>query len=159
MVVPRITIALDTNVFISVINKESGSAPSKKILDWIEDGRIKCIVSTIVLADICSGYSAGPDGQKEKDEFLAQILGSSSYEIADVSANVATHAGNLRSSLGFKLPDALIIASALHHNVEILVTNDYPVGKAVPEGLRILTPSEFAKDFERSIRNEPNPKR
>ena len=72
--VAQVIVAIDTNIFISVINKESDSANSKKVLDWIDDGLVKGIVSTIVLAEICSGYDSSKD-PKEKDEFLTHILG------------------------------------------------------------------------------------
>ena len=96
--VAQVIAAIDTNVFISVINKESDYAESKKVLDMVDDGKVKGVVSTIVVAEICSGYE-GQDS-KEKDEFLAHILGSSNYEIAEVTVPVAMDAGNLRARKG-----------------------------------------------------------
>ena len=149
--------AIDTNIFISVVNKEKGYAQStKKVLDWIDEGKIKGIVSTIVLAEICSGYDTTQqqESKKERDDFLAHVLGSSNYEIADVTVPVALDGGNLRSKEGFKLPDALIIASALRYGAEYLISNDEPVGKGgrraavLPDDLKVLSAAEFVKVFK-----------
>lgn len=98
MVKSKETIALDTNVFISVINKESDYVKVKKILDWIDAGEIKGIVSTIVLAEICFGYDSNKNYQEEqeeqaeKHEFLSHLSGSSNYEIVAVDIPIALEA-------------------------------------------------------------------
>lgn len=141
--VDRIAAALDTNIFVSVINKEADHEQSKQVLDWIDEGKINGIVSTIVIAEICSGYENAGDSY-EKDEFLAHLLGSSNYEIADVTVPIAMDAGSLRSKKKKKLPDALIIASAMHHGAEFLISNDITIGKS-PDHMKALTASEFVK--------------
>ncbi|MCL4518364.1 MAG: PIN domain-containing protein [Thaumarchaeota archaeon] len=143
--VAQISAALDTNIFISVINKERDYANSKKILDLVDDGKLKGIVSTIVVAEISSGY----EDSKEKDEFLASILGASNYEIVDVTVPIALDAGNLRLKKHLNLPDALIVASALRHGAEFLISNDNSIAKTQKADLRVLTASEFVKFFER----------
>lgn len=151
--VVQVIAAIDTNIFISVINKEAGYDKAKKILDWIDEGKIRGIVSTIVLAEICSGYEATGDS-KEKDDFLAHIIGSANYEIADVTVPVALDAGSLHSRKGFKLPDALIVASALRHSGKFLVSNNNPVGKGAFDDIKVLTASEFVKLFADSKAKE-----
>ncbi|HYB04303.1 MAG TPA: PIN domain-containing protein [Nitrososphaerales archaeon] len=138
---------LDANIFISVINKETDYADSKKILDWIDDGTIIGVVSTIVIAELRSGYDASGDTQG-KDQFLAHILGSSNYQIADVTVQVALDAGNLRASKGLKLPDALIIASTLRHRGEFLISNDLTMGK-MKLALQTLSAKAFVDLIER----------
>ena len=92
----QVIAAIDTNIFVSVINKERDSIQSKKVLDWIDEGRVRGIVSTIVIAEICSGYEESGNS-KEKYEFLTHVLGSANYEIADVTVPIALDAGNLRA--------------------------------------------------------------
>ena len=71
-----IAVAIDTNVFINVKNKEEPYYPfSKRILDWIDDGRMEGIVSTIVVAEMCSGFYDS-DEIKEKEDFLIHLSGS-----------------------------------------------------------------------------------
>jgi predicted nucleic acid-binding protein len=163
MVAKAIT-AIDTNIFISVINKEPGYEQStKKILDWIDAGILRAILSTVVLAEICSGYDITHEedderdsSTKERDDFLAHILSSPNYEIADVTVPIALDAGNLRGREGFKLPDALIIASALRHGAEYLISNDEISGRSrrstavLSDSLTLLSANEFVKRFERA---------
>jgi len=48
--------AIDTNVFLNVKNKEEPFYDySKNILDSVDDGRNKAFVSTVVVAEMCSG--------------------------------------------------------------------------------------------------------
>ncbi|MHA1695075.1 MAG: hypothetical protein ACTSXT_04680 [Candidatus Helarchaeota archaeon] len=44
---------LDTNIFISVKNKEEDSHFCGVVLDAIDDNKIKGIVSTIIIAEVC----------------------------------------------------------------------------------------------------------
>ena len=138
------TVALDTNIFVSAINREAGHEQSKQVLDWIDEGKINGIVSTIVIAEICSGYEDAGNSS-EKDEFLGHLLGSSNYKIADVTVPIAMDAGSLRSKGKKKLPDALIIASALHHGAEFLISNDDTIGNPSPDHVKALSASEFVK--------------
>lgn len=143
--VQQVIVAIDTNVFISVINRERGYSESKKILDWIDEGRIRGLVSTIVLAEVISGYTR--ELTNERDDFLAQILGSASYQVVDVTVPLALDAGSLQARTGMKMRDALILASALRKGGEFLISNDGAIGKAKVEGVDIVTPSEFVKLF------------
>ena len=52
MVIQQVKAGIDTNIFVAVINKEEDYLQSKRVLDWIDNGRIKGIVSTIVLAEM-----------------------------------------------------------------------------------------------------------
>jgi len=146
----QVAVAIDSNIFISVINNERDSTSSKRILDWIDDGEIKAIVSAIVIAEIVSGYQATGD-TKEMDEFLAHILGAPNYDIVDVTVPIALEAGNLRAKKGFKLPDALIAASALRHGAEFLISNDDPMRKVSLDNLKVLTAAEFVKILGQTV--------
>jgi len=48
---------IDTNVFLNVKNREEPFyASSKTVLDSVDDGKNKALLSTVVLAEICAGY-------------------------------------------------------------------------------------------------------
>jgi len=113
-----IAVVLDTNVFINVKNKEEPYYPSsKKILDWIDEGRMKGIVSTIVVAEMCSGFYEA-DEIREKEDFLTHISGSQTYQIKEVSLSIADEAGRIRSSKGLRLPDSIIVATGLREGAK-----------------------------------------
>ena len=144
----EVAVGIDTNIFISVINKETDFSYSKRILDWIDEGKLTGLVSTIVLAEICSGYEM--ESADERDDFLAYVLGSANYKIIDVTVPLALEAGKLRAKKSLKLPDALIVASALRHSGEFLVSNDSTIGNAVIEGLKVTTAAKFVRHFDGS---------
>jgi len=149
----RVIEAIDANIFVSVINKERDSTQSKKVLDLVDDGNVKAIPSTIVIAEMCSGY-ANVGRSNEKNEFLTHVLGSSNYEIAEATVPVALNAGNLRAMEELKLPDALVVASGLPHKAEFLISN----GEALRRrrqvtDIRILSAAEFAKEIESRNKN------
>ena len=122
-------VVIDTNIFISIKNKEPYMIGSREVLDKIDEGTLKGIVSTIAIAEMCSGYYAAGE-LKEKDEFLMHILTSPNYGVVDVTATIADEAGRIRASTGLRLPDALIVATGLREKADYLVTYDETLRKA-----------------------------
>jgi predicted nucleic acid-binding protein len=123
-------VVVDTNIFISVKNKEEPYySSSKAVLDKVDEGVLRGIVSTIILAEICSGYYAAGE-LEEKDEFLTHILTSPNYTIADVTVGVADEAGRIRANTKLRLPDAIIVASGLKEKADYIVTYDEQLKKA-----------------------------
>lgn len=144
-----LSISLDTNVFVGVINKEPLSADSKKILDRIDAGAVRCVVSTVVIAEMCAGYHTA--GQREeKDEFLTHLEASQSYDIVDLSVGVADHAGKIRAETGLRLPDAIVVASALKGGASCLVSNDDSLKRA-QKLIRVATSKEFVDETREPI--------
>ena len=137
-------VSLDTNVFVGVVNKESASQDSQKILDEIDSGSLNCVLSTLVIAEMCAGYHA--EGQtKEKDDFLAHVESSHNYEIVELSVGLADQAGRVKAETGLKLPDAIVVSSALKGVAECLISNDESLKKA-KKFIRVLTSREFVDD-------------
>ncbi len=148
-----IAVVLDTNVFINVKNKEEPYYPSsKKILDWIDEGRMKGIVSTIVVAEMCSGFYEA-DEIREKEDFLTHISGSQTYQIKEVSLSIADEAGRIRSSKGLRLPDSIIVATGLREGAKYLATNDDSFKKA-RDLIGVFTPKELVRELDGSVRRE-----
>src|SRR5919109_4905945 len=134
-----IAVVLDTNVLINVKNKEEPHYRfSEKILDWIDEGHITGILSTIVIAEMCSGFYESNE-IREKDDFLTHISGSQNYKVRDVSLGVADDAGRIRSANGLKLPDALIIATGLREGATYIATSDASFKKA-KDIIRVFSP-------------------
>ena len=137
-------VALDTNIFIEVKNKEPDYEFSKRILDWIDSGALRCVVSTVLLAEVCAGYHAAGE-LNEKDDFLTHIFSSQNYDVMELSAGRADEAGRVRAVTELRLPDAIIIASALKGRAEYLVSNDLSLKKAM--GLiKVVTAREFVEE-------------
>lgn len=137
-------VSLDTNIFIEVKNKEPDHGFSKKILDWIDSGALRCVISTVLVAEMCAGYHAAGE-LDEKDDFLTHIISSQAYEVIELSADLADEAGRIRAASELRLPDAIIVASALKGGAECLISNDLFLKKAMGS-MRVVTAREFVEE-------------
>ncbi len=125
-----ITLLIDTNIILNAKNSnELHSAYSSQLLDMIEDGLMHGIISTVSIAELCTGYYSQGD-VKGKEEFLAHLISNKNFEIIDLSTKIADTAAKIRSEIGLRLPDAIIIATGLTKNAQYFVTNDKELGKA-----------------------------
>jgi predicted nucleic acid-binding protein len=139
-----LNVSLDTNIFIEVKNKEPDHGFSKKILDWIDSGALRCVISTVLVAEMCAGYHAAGE-LDEKDDFLTHIISSQAYEVIELSADLADEAGRIRAASELRLPDAIIVASALKGGAECLISNDLFLKKAMGS-MRVVTAREFVEE-------------
>ena len=138
---------IDTNVFLNVKNKEQPYFNySKSVLDSIDDGRNKAFLSTVVIAEICSGYYLTREIE-EKEEFLLHVLSSQNYEVVDVSISIADEAARIRSETGLKLPDAIIVATGIIEKTKYVVTNDTDSFRKASKAIEVRTPREFISEL------------
>jgi len=142
--VGRLNVSLDTNIFIEVKNKEPDHEYSKKVLDWIDSGALRCVISTVLVAEMCAGYHAAGE-LDEKDDFLTHIISSQDYDVIELSAGLADEAGRIRAASELRLPDAIIVASALKGGAECLISNDLFLKKAMGS-IRVVTAREFVEE-------------
>lgn len=140
-----LNVSLDTNIYIGVKNKEPDHKFSSKVLDWIDSGALKCVISTVLIAEMCAGYHAAGETD-EKDDFLTHLISSQNYEIVELSVGLADEAGKIKTATDLRLPDAIIVASALKGGAEYLISNDASLKKA-SESIRVMTPEEFVRDY------------
>ncbi len=146
-----VDVVLDTNIFINVKNREEPHYPySRKILDWIDEGAVKGIVSTIVVAEMCSGFYESNE-TKEREDFLTHISGSKTYKVKEVSLSIADEAGRIRAKKGLRLPDSIIVATGLKEGAKYLTTNDESFKNAT-DLIGVFTPKELVKELEGSVR-------
>lgn len=141
-------IALDTNIFLNVKNKEEPFYPfSKSILAAVDDqeSEYQAIISIIVITELSIGYNINNE-ILEKNEFLSGLYSNKKYKILDFDRNLADKSAELRSKISLKLPDCIILASALKENAEIIITNDSGFGEA-KKFIKILTSNEFFEEY------------
>ncbi len=129
-------VCLDTNVFVSVMNREKGHEKCEHILDAIDDGRIDGSVSTIVVAEVLSGLYSNND-LAEADRFVNHVI--THYRVCPVTMETASLSARIQST-GLKLPDAIVVATAILENAT-LVTLDKAI---VHKKAKIVSPSDLA---------------
>lgn len=125
------TLALDSAPLIYYIEEEPRYLSLlTPIVDAIDEGRITCYASTIVLLEVLV------KPLREHDEALTreyqETLLHSRLRLVTVTATIAQEAARLRARYRLKTPDAIHIATALVHRVDALLTNE-PAWKRVKE--------------------------
>jgi len=134
-------ICLDTNVFLSVKNREEDAQHCENILDLIDEGKVKGVISTIVVAEVCAGFYGNEESEAE--EFVEHI--AALYEIVPIDLEIAVESARLRRKYGLKLPDAMIIITS--KKADVFITKDKELKKI--KDLKILTPKEFVGYMKR----------
>ena len=98
-----------------------------------EQGRIALAVTTVTLAELLTGpFAAGEESLARRYRAVLE-----SWQVVDLTADIAEQAARLRGRYKLKLPDAVQLASALAINADAFVTHDRDFGKV--KGLRVIS--------------------
>ena len=118
--------ALDTNIFIYYLQGvEPEASKVEQILNKFIKGENEGIVSTISIAEILTGFYMKGDHEKTaKAKTSLQDLVLNNIKIVPVTFEIADQAASLRAERGGKLPDALIVATALNQRADLLYSQD-----------------------------------
>lgn len=110
---------LDTNIFLSVLNKEKDWHPAEKLLLDIHNGKHTGYTSVICVSEILSGFYA--EDEFEKGEmFLTDMRAINNLTITDVDLTIAKDAAKMRAKYKIKLPDAMIVSSCMTHKCKLI---------------------------------------
>ncbi len=141
-------IVIDANVFLNVKNKEEPFySYSEQVLNSVDEGRNKALLSTVVVAEICCGYYLTGE-TKDKDDFILHVSSSQNFSIIDLNTLIADQAAYVRSKTGMKLPDAIIAATAMIEKADRIITNDKDSFKKAAKLAKIQTSKEFVMSTE-----------
>jgi predicted nucleic acid-binding protein len=121
-------VALDSNILIYFFEGiEPQASHAEKILSAIMKGKDEGVVSTITIAEVLTGFYLAGEAVKVKAvkaKTLLNDLAINGFKIVPVTFEVADIAAQLRAKSGGKLPDALIVATAISHGVDVLYSQD-----------------------------------
>ncbi len=119
-------VALDTNVLIYFYEGiEPQASKTQKILQTIMKGSDEGVISTVTVAEILTGfYLAGDRGKALKAKNLLNDLTLNGFKIVPVTFEIADLAAELRAKRGGKLPDAIIVATAVNQGASIVFSQD-----------------------------------
>jgi predicted nucleic acid-binding protein len=119
-------IALDTNILIYFLEGiEPQSSKVEKVLSKFMKAEDEGIISTITVAEILTGfYIAGDVDKAAKVKKLLNDLTLNSFKIVPVTFEIADLAANFRAKRGGRLPDALIVATALNQKASLIYSQD-----------------------------------
>lgn len=114
-------VGLDTNIFIYYFQAHRFFGP--KVKTWFEkfnNGEAKAVTSIISKSELLS-YKRP---EKTIDELRSQFDNVPNLKVYDVDDAVALKAAELRRKYGFRLPDAIQIATAIVAKAGAFLTND-----------------------------------
>lgn len=122
----QVKIALDTNILIYFLEGiEPYAGKVEDLLNSFMKGEKRGVISTITLAEVLTGfYAAGDEERAVKVKSLFRDLSIDGLEIVPVTFEVADLAARLRAEKGGKLPDSLIVATALNQAASFIISQD-----------------------------------
>ena len=119
-------VGFDTSIFIYYYLADTTFGPSaKKCIAHLYDTSWQGVISTITLAELLAKDLPENVIKELKKDFLSLPelkLITFDYEIALTSAQI-------RRQYGFRLPDAIHLATAYHQQADMFITNDKALGR------------------------------
>lgn len=114
-------VAVDTNSFIYYFQRhpEYGSF-AKLLFEYILVSDLKAVTSILTLIELLSLRASRKDIDKLRNLFL-EIPNLKGIEVNEW---ITLDAARIRRKYGFRLPEAIQVATALYAKAEIFVTND-----------------------------------
>lgn len=114
-------IGLDSNIFSYQFHKHPVfGPPAKEIFDALSLNKSQAITSIITLTEILSVKILH---NKLKDLEI-QFFDTPNLLILDVNHKIALEAAKIRRDYGFRLPDAIQLATAIQAKAKVFITND-----------------------------------
>jgi len=119
-------IALDSNVLIYFLeDMEPYADKVEELLNSFMKRKKTGIISTVSIAEILTGFYASEDEERSLNakKFLEDLT-HGSFEIAHLTFEIADLAAQLRAKRGGRLPDALIVATAIKEGAQAIYSQD-----------------------------------
>ena len=132
-------ILLDTSVVLAYLNASEAATPAAIAVfdDFVRSGRNPATISVVSVAEtLVRPFAAGAAAVRVADAFLLHFP---RLTVSRVDYAVAREAARLRARTGVKMPDALVIATALAVGIPIVITNDAKWATAIADGAPALT--------------------
>jgi len=119
-------IALDTNILIYFLEgTEPYATKVENLLNSFMKRENEGIISTINIAEVLIGfYVAGDAKRATRTKKLLKDLTLNGFEIVPITFEIADLAASLRAKRGGKLPDALIVATAIDQAANFIYSQD-----------------------------------
>ena len=114
-------VLVDSAPIIYVLEHDPRFAPRFRPLFERQDaGGIQFAVTTITIAEVMTGpLKAGEEALAKR---YRAVMGS--WQVVNLTAEIAESAARFRARLKLRLPDAIQVASAIAVNADALVTHD-----------------------------------
>jgi predicted nucleic acid-binding protein len=110
---------LDTSIVIGALNRDDALHEAASEAVRVERDRHTLAISALTYAEVLVGpLRVGGRAVEVVDRFAAQL------RIVDLSPAVARLAAELRANRGLRLPDAVIVATGMRFDADVILTAD-----------------------------------
>lgn len=131
-------VSLDSNIFIYLFEENPEFIKScQLIFNSLDQGKLKAVTSIISVIEALS-YPSTPSVLRDIQEGFKNI---SNLKILDVGYDVGIEAARMRREYGFRLPDAIQLATAKLTRAKAFITNDSRLKNY--KGLTVILLSEI----------------
>ena len=119
-------VLVDSAPVIYVLEEHPKFAPRfQPLFDRHSAGEISFAVTTMTIAEVLSGpFRVGEEALAKRYRAVME-----SWQVVNLTAEIAESAARFRATLKLKLPDAIQVASAIAVNADALVTHDRDFSK------------------------------
>ena len=102
--------------------------PSEKVCHWLDEHDAEIVIDAVVLAEICDGIAALPEGRKKRDleQWFERLRGSVTclpWTDETAIAWAGLHQDIRRSGFTVGIKDTMIAASAKIHGLTVATRN------------------------------------
>jgi predicted nucleic acid-binding protein len=135
------SVFIDTAPLIYFIEKNPKYHPILKPLIYqIDTMETKGLTSTITLLEVLV-HPLREGNKNLAEKYKSILLASNGLVTHEISHGISQKAAVLRAKYGFKTPDAVQLATALHHRANYFLTNDSHLRKAI--GIKVLILDDY----------------
>jgi len=130
-------IALDTNVFIYYFESdETFGKNAKLIFDQLTANKLRGVTNITALAELLSSPKLNKRAVKETKNLFLSVP---NLEIYQVDENIAIESAQIRRKYGFRLLDAIQLATAQLAKAHVFISNDERLKKFKPLKVLLIT--------------------
>ncbi|BBB91589.1 MAG TPA: PIN domain-containing protein [Methylomusa anaerophila] len=126
-------IALDTNIFISLFAEEPLGEKVVPIIHAVANKGTHEIIASVLSFSECAvrPYRDGNWAALDQVKLMFQMP---NLTVCEMDGAVAEEAARIRAVYNLKMPDAIIVATAIIHKADVFLTNDHRLGsvKEIP---------------------------
>lgn len=113
------------------------------IVERAAAGACRIVISALTVAEVLAGPYRQGDARKA-ERAAGFLAGIPNGEIADVTLAVADRAAWLRR-FGLRMPDAVVVATAITRRADAVLTNDPAFRKEIPGTPRVMLLDDYAR--------------
>jgi predicted nucleic acid-binding protein len=130
-----VAVALDADAIVGFLDRSDALHASAVELVGRAVAGDTLVISAITLAEVLTGVRLGHHDEALVQGFFADLV----TVVVSVDEQVAEAAARIRAETGLRMPDSLVLATALvQPDVRTLITGDAKLAKAAENELEVL---------------------